>query len=181
MVPNSAFLQQPFMILEDSPVGGTPPDAGPGPASSASSGGVNGSGGAGGYAEWQSYVNGMPVHQELAREAAGQAPVQPAGAAAPPPEFLQQQAQQAQQYKQHPGQQHGAPPSAAAAQQQPFSQQGVVPSVPHYQQTFHHMHGPPFASVSGMNGWAPQPGAPTYQPPPYAGGAPTGQPMPPYL
>ncbi|KAL4434780.1 hypothetical protein ABPG77_005307 [Micractinium sp. CCAP 211/92] len=203
MVPNSAFLQQPFMILEDAPVGSAPPEAGPGPASGTGSGGINGSSGAGGYAEWQSYVNGMPVHQELAREAAGQAPV-PGDAAAPSQEFLQQQAhaqqaqqaqqqmaqqqmaQQAQQHMAQQAQQHmaqqGPPPAAAAVQQQQqFSQQGAVPPASQYQQAFQHMHGPPLAPMGGMHGWSPQPGSPPYQPPLYGGGPLPGEPLPPYM
>ncbi|KAL4423882.1 hypothetical protein ABPG75_001183 [Micractinium tetrahymenae] len=163
MVPNSAFLQQPFMILEDAAVGGAPPDAGHSPAAG-SSGGINATGGGGGYAEWQSYVNGMPVHQELAREAAGQAPAQASGAAAPPPEYLQQQQQQ----------QQGPAAAAAAQQQQQHSQQGAVPPAPPYQQAYHYTQGPPLAAMNGMNGWRPQPGSTPYQP-----GGPPGHPMPP--
>ena len=70
MVPNSAFLQQPFMILEDAAVG-VPSEQ------QQQAGGQAGSGPPGypplspeEHYVWQQYMAGGPVHQELEQEAA---------------------------------------------------------------------------------------------------------------
>ncbi|PSC73283.1 Plasma membrane iron permease [Micractinium conductrix] len=132
MVPNSAFLQQPFMILEDVPHSGGPSDPGAGAGAYGPPPGPPNGWQESYQAAYQAYVDGGPVHQELAREQA---------AGGPPPPGQQEQQQQAQQQgrqqQQQPPpeymrqQQYTAQPPPAAQQQQ---QQGApAPPAPHYQ------------------------------------------------
>lgn len=121
MVPNSAFLQQPFMITEDVPAGspagsgGAPPGPGehaptpPGQQPFTTYDGRN---------VWQSYMNGGPVHQELAAEQAA--------AAAQEGSPLQHQAPlNGQQYTN--GQQY-AQPAPSGQQGRPNGQQYAQPA-----------------------------------------------------
>ena len=170
MVPNSAFLQQPFMILEDVPAGsgggmGAPPEAEPqgavGPVSAV------------GYQPfithdgrhvWQAYVNGAPVHQELAHEAVppaasspSAAPAAPAPAAAGRPPHGADAAPQQQQQQQQPyaeaQQQAASLPSPQQQQQQvgmPHSQQPPLQHQPTAPGSVFYTMAPPPGSYSGI-------------------------------
>jgi hypothetical protein len=161
MVPNSAFLQQPFMIMEDTPC--SPGSSGGGGGPDMPPPGAPGPGAPLGYQSfitpdnrhvWQSYMNGSPVHQELAREAAPPSvvPPQPAGPVPQPGgpadsvEAQQQQQQQQQQVWQQsawpqavpPPQQHHMASQASGephAPQQLQQQQFMGMPAPHQHQS----------------------------------------------
>lgn len=183
MVPNSAFLQQPFMITEDVPAGGpagsgappgpgeqAPPPPGQQPFTTYD-----------GRSVWQSYMNGGPVHQELAAEqAAAAAPEggpQPAAplngqqgyangqqyatpAAAPP--NGQQGYANGQQYAQ-PAPLNGQAAAAGGVQQQQQQYQPPPPGVYSSTAPSNFAAGglplPPQGGMGGFPGGVPPPGA----------------------